>query len=67
MAIAQTWTNQALTSILHLTAAYGESWMIAIAAEQVAPFENHFGYSPKGLAIRAQRSKKLSIRYQLSD
>ena len=35
VAIAQTWTNQALTSILHLTAAYAESWMIEIAAEQV--------------------------------
>ena len=57
--IAQTWTSRALTSILHLSAAYGESWMITIAAEQVGPFENHFGYSPKGLAIRSQRSKEV--------
>ena len=59
LAIAQTWTNRALTSTLHLSAAYGESWMIDIAAQQIAPFEDHFGYSPKGLAVRVQRPQDI--------
>ena len=59
LAIAQTWTSRSLTSTLHLAAAYGESWMIGIAAQQISPFENHFGYSPKGLAVRTQRSQDI--------
>lgn len=59
MAIVKTWTDRALTSTLHLAAAYAESWMIDIAAQQVAPFENHFGNSPKGLAVRTQRSQDI--------
>ena len=59
LAIAQTWTNRALTSTLHLAAAYGEPWIIEIATQQIVPFENHFGYSPKGLAVRSQRSQDI--------
>lgn len=55
--IAQTWTDRPLTSILHLTAAYSASWMIEIAAQQVSPFENHFGFSPKGMASKMSRTE----------
>lgn len=54
-AIAKTWSSRPLTSVLHLTAMYSEPWLIQIAAQQVLPFENHFGYSPRGLSLRAQR------------
>ena len=57
VAIAQTWINRPLTSILHLTAAYADIWMIDIAAQQVVPFENHFGYSPKRTAMQHSRSQ----------
>ena len=59
LAIAQTWVHRSLTSILHLTAAHADSWMIAIAAQQVVPFENHFGYSPKRVAIQQNRSQEI--------
>ena len=59
MAIAQTWTDQPITSILHWTAEYSPNWMIEIASQQVAPFENYFGHSPKGVAIRAGRSTEV--------
>ena len=59
LAIAQTWIHRPLTSILHLTAAHADTWMIEIAAQQVLPFENHFGYSPKRTAIHYKRSKEI--------
>ena len=54
-AIARTWTDRPLTSVLHLAAMYSEAWLIQIAAQQVLPFENYFGYSPRGAALRAHR------------
>jgi len=59
LAIAQTWIQRPLTSILHLAAAYGDRWMIDIAAKQVMPFENHFGYSPKRTAVQHRRSQEI--------
>ena len=59
LAIARTWIQRPLTSILHLSAAYGDCWMIDIAAKQVMPFENHFGYSPKRTAVQHGRSKEI--------
>ena len=59
LAIAQTWIHKPLTSILHLTAAHADTWMIEIAAQQVLPFENHFGYSPKRTAIQYNRSQEI--------
>ena len=59
LAIAQSWTNQALTSILHWTAQYSEGWMIELATQTVLPFENYFGYSPQGAAIKLGRSSDI--------
>jgi len=58
-AIARTWSDRPLTSVLHLTAMYSESWLIQIAAQQVLPFENYFGHSPRGAALRAQRPSEI--------
>ncbi len=54
-AVVATWSNQALTSILHWSAQYAEPWMIQVAAQEIAPFESHFGYSPKGAAMKIGR------------
>ena len=62
LAIAQSWRNQALTSILHWTAQYSEGWMIELAAQTVVPFENHFGHSPQGAALKIGRSSSIVNR-----
>ena len=59
-AIARTWTDRPLTSVLHLAAMYSESWLIQIAAQRVLPFENYFGHSPRGAALRAHRPSNYS-------
>ncbi len=60
-AVADTWSDRSLTSVLHWSAQYAEPWMIRVAAQEMAPFENHFGYSPKGAAIKIGRSKEVLL------
>ena len=44
-----------VTSILHIAAAFGDQQLIGYANQSVAPFEDYFGNTPRGVAQHYQR------------
>jgi hypothetical protein len=48
-----------VTSVLHIAAAYGGSKLIGYAKQSVAPFEDYFGHTPRGIAQIHQRNASI--------
>jgi len=55
--VRQTWSFGRLTSILHWIAAFGPAWLIEHASQNVDPFQDYFGHSPRGVATLQGRER----------